>query len=98
MVGKEMRCRGEGDENGIGLSAAERKVAEGVCRCLTEKEIADDVCRSPHTIHTQMKAIYRKLGIRKDTELLWWMLCWRLGIIFDLSMIRQYGIYLMQRI
>lgn len=98
MVCEKVRGCGEGDEDGIGLSAAERRVAEGICRGLTEKEIAEGVYRSQHTIHTQMKAIYKKLGIRKDTELLWWMLCWRLGIMFDLGLIRRHGIYLLVRI
>ena len=41
---------------------------------------------------TQKKTIYRKLGISKDTELLWWMVCARLKINFDLKEIRKHGI------
>lgn len=40
----------------------------------------------------QKKSIYRKLGISKDTELLWFMITERLGKVFDLQEIRNKGI------
>lgn len=89
-------CRSE--ETGVMLSVAENRVADGICRGLTEKEIADEGFRSPLTIHTQIKSIYRKVGVRKDTELLWWMICQRLGIIFDMAMIRHYGVRMIVKI
>lgn len=80
------------------LSPAESRVAEGVARCMTEKEIATEVYRSPQTIHTQIKTIYRKIGISKDTELLWWVLCSRLGLLFDVGLIKKHGIRLLRRL
>ena len=87
-----------GDKDRVGLSPAEHRVAECVCRGMTEKEIADEVYRSQHTVHTQMKNIYRKLGVRKDTELMWWMLCERLGLMFDIALFHRHGVSLITRI
>lgn len=98
MVGETWQGYADGDEDGMRLSVAEHRVAECVCRGMTEKEIANEVYRSQHTIHTQMKAIYRKMGVRKDTELLWAMLFWRLGLVFDIGIIRRYGIRLLIRV
>lgn len=74
------------------LSSAERRVAEEFCKGLSDKEVAESLCRSFHTVKTQKRTIYRKLGISKDTELLWWMVCERLRINFDLREIRKHGI------
>lgn len=74
------------------ISASERRVAEEFCKGLSDKEVADNLCRSYWTIKTQKKAIYQKLGISKDTELLWWMVCEKLGITFDLVQIRADGL------
>lgn len=62
---------------------------------MTEKETAAMLYRSPQTIHTQKKSIYRKLGVSKDTELMWWMICERLRMAFDLNEIRKHGIELL---
>lgn len=62
------------------------------CRGLSDKEVASLLYKSYWTIKTQKKAIYQKLGISKDTELLWYMICDRLGIEFDLQEIRDKGI------
>lgn len=77
------------------LSQTERRVAEEYCKGLSDKEVADNLCKSYWTIKTQKKTIYRKLGISKDTELLWWMICERLRINFDLNEIRKHGITLL---
>lgn len=77
------------------LSSAERRVAEEFCKGLSDKEIAESLCRSFHTVKTQKKTIYRKLGISKDTELLWWMVCEKMRINFDLKEIRKHGIELL---
>lgn len=74
------------------LSRAEREVALMFCRGLTDKEIADRLFRSYHTVRTQKKTIYQKLGVSKDTELLWWMIFERLGKEFSLKLIRDKGI------
>lgn len=93
MVGQDIGMRRGGDEKVI--SPAERRVAECVCKGMTEKETAAMLYRSPQTIHTQKKSIYRKLGVSKDTELMWWMICERLRMAFDLDEIRKHGIELL---
>ena len=62
------------------------------CKGLSDKEVASLLIKSYWTIKTQKKAIYQKLGISKDTELLWYMICERMGIEFDLHKIREQGI------
>lgn len=74
------------------MSRAEREVALMFCRGLTDKEIADRLFRSYHTVRTQKRTIYQKLGVSKDTELLWWMIFERLGKEFSLKLIRDKGI------
>lgn len=73
------------------LSVAEWMVADCICRGMSEKEAADELCRSPLTVHTQKKSIYKKIGVSKDTELLWYVICDYLGIVFDLLLIRKIG-------
>lgn len=62
------------------------------CRGLTDKEVAERLFRSYHTVRVQKKSIYRKLGVNKDTELLWWMIRERQGREFNLTEIREKGI------
>ena len=59
---------------------------------MTQKEVADRLFRSYHTVRTQKRTIYQKLGVSKDTELLWWMIFERLGKKFSLNLIREKGI------
>lgn len=74
------------------MSRSEREVALMFCRGLTDKEIADRLFRSYHTVRTQKRTIYQKLGVSKDTELLWYMIFERLGKEFSLNLIREKGI------
>ena len=74
------------------MSKAEREVALALCRGLSDKEIAGVLFRSYHTVRVQKREIYRKLGISKETELLWYMVLERLGRRFDLGEIRNKGI------
>ena len=67
-------------------------MALGICRGLTDKEVAERLYRSYHTVRTQKKAIYQKLGVSKDTELMWYMIFERLGKEFSLNYIREKGI------
>ena len=67
-------------------------MALGICKGLTDKEVADKLFRSYHTVRTQKKAIYQKLGVSKDTELLWAMIFEKLGKEFSLNLIREKGI------
>lgn len=76
------------------LTRAEREVALAFCRGLSDKEVADRLFRSYHTVRTEKRAIYRKLGISKDTELLWYMILEKLGREFNINEIRKKGLEL----
>ena len=52
------------------------------------------LCRSYHTVRTQRKAVYRKLGVRKDTELMAAMICRHKEIAFSLEALREKGVTL----
>jgi DNA-binding NarL/FixJ family response regulator len=78
----------------VNLSRAEREVALALCRGLTDKEVAEQLFRSYHTVRTQKKAIYRKVGVTKDTELMAAMICDRKQIRFSISRLRDKGIAL----
>ena len=88
-LGGDQRCGA-----GALLSDSEQRGAEEYCKGLSDKEVARNLCKSFWTIKTQKRSIYRKLGISKDIELIWWMVCNRLGIPFDLKEIRRQGITL----
>ena len=76
------------------LSQAEREVALALCRGLSDKEVADMLCRSYHTVRTQRKAVYRKLGVSKDTELMAAMICEHKELEFSISRLREKGVLL----
>ena len=76
------------------LSPAEREVALALCRGLSDKEVADMLCRSYHTVRTQRKAVYRKLGVSKDTELMAAMICEHKELEFSISRLREKGVTL----
>lgn len=52
------------------------------------------LCRSYHTVRTQRKSVYRKLGVSKDTELMAAMICEHKGITFALKSLREKGVEL----
>ena len=76
------------------LSPAEREVALALCRGLTDKEVAERLFRSYHTVRTQKKAIYRKVGVTKDTALMAAMICERKKIKFSIKRLRTEGVAL----
>lgn len=88
--GRRLVCGG--NSHSVVLSQEEMRVAKEFCKGYSDKEVADHLCKSYWTVKTQKKMIYQKLGISKDTELLWWMICERLRINFDLREIRKHGI------
>lgn len=88
--GRRLVCGG--NSHSVVLSQEEMRVAREFCKGYSDKEVADHLCKSYWTVKTQKKTIYQKLGISKDTELLWWMICERLRINFDLREIRKHGI------
>lgn len=65
------------------------------CRGLTDKEVAALFYKSYWTIKTEKKAIYRKLGVTKDTELMAAMICEQRGVKFELNKLREQGIKLL---
>ena len=65
------------------------------CRGLTDKEVAALLFKSYWTIKTQKKQIYQKLGVTKDTELMAYMICERLGVRFSIKRLRELGIELL---
>lgn len=91
MDNKNERPKCRSKEDSLSLSNAEWMVADCICRGMSEKEAAEELCRSPLTVHTQKKSIYKKIGVSKDTELLWYVICDYLGIVFDLLLIRKIG-------
>jgi DNA-binding NarL/FixJ family response regulator len=52
------------------------------------------LCRSYNTVRTQRRAIYGKLGVSKDTELMAAMICQHKGIKFTISELRNKGVSL----
>jgi DNA-binding CsgD family transcriptional regulator len=53
-----------------GFSPRQRAVLDGLCRGLSEKQIADELKLSPHTVHDYVKELHRRLGARNRGELL----------------------------
>lgn len=51
-----------------GLTSREKEVLKGISEGLSEKELADKLLLSSHTIHTHIKNIYRKLHVRSRIE------------------------------
>jgi DNA-binding CsgD family transcriptional regulator len=51
------------------LSRAQRVVAEMLIEGLSEREIAQRINRSPHTVHDHTKAIYATWGVRSRAQL-----------------------------
>jgi DNA-binding CsgD family transcriptional regulator len=50
------------------LSKAERRVTDLFIRGLSQKQIAERLRVSRHTVHTHLKNIYQTLGIHSETE------------------------------
>lgn len=50
-------------QNAYGLTPAEAKVAVALVEASTAEQVADTLGTSPHTVRTQIKQIYAKLGV-----------------------------------
>ena len=60
----------EVDTNGWGaMTAAEVAVARLVAEGLTNKEVADQLFVSPHTVNSHLRHVFTKLGITSRVEL-----------------------------
>ena len=56
-------------EAGASLTATERQVAELVAAGRTNREVAEALFMSPHTVEAHLTRIYRALGVRRRTDL-----------------------------
>lgn len=52
-----------------GLSPREREVLEQLCRGLSNRDIAEELCVSPRTVENHIYNLYRKCGVRRRLEL-----------------------------
>jgi DNA-binding CsgD family transcriptional regulator len=51
------------------LTGSERRVAELVAQGRTNREVAEALFLSEHTVESHLSSAYRKLGVRSRTEL-----------------------------
>jgi two-component system NarL family response regulator len=58
----------KGARESSALTKREREVLQGVASGLSEKKLADTLSLSPHTVHTHIKKIYRKLQVNSRAE------------------------------
>lgn len=77
------------------LSPSEMRIAEEVCKCLNENEVGDNLFLSPYTVRVHKYRIYKKLGINKEIELLYYMLCRKMGVKFDIKEVHKRGLSLL---
>lgn len=52
-----------------GLTPRETEIVLSLCRGMPTKDIADELCLSPHTVRDHLKAIYAKTGVAGRGEL-----------------------------
>lgn len=52
------------------LTPTERRILHYLQSGITEREVAQRIHRSPHTVHVHVKNIYRKLGVTSRRELI----------------------------
>jgi DNA-binding NarL/FixJ family response regulator len=62
-------CMGGGPATTIRLTAQEQRVANLVAAGMTNREVADALCVSVHTIKTHVKNVLEKLSIRSRWQL-----------------------------
>jgi two-component system NarL family response regulator len=58
----------KGARESSALTKREREVLQGIASGFSEKKLADTLSLSPHTIHTHIKKIYRKLQVNSRAE------------------------------
>lgn len=54
----------------LGLSRREAQTLERLCRGESEKQVAEALAISRHTVHTYVKALYRRFDVTSRSELL----------------------------
>jgi len=68
MVGLGMTVFQPQVQDGASLTPREREVLDLIARGATNREIADTLHLSPHTIHEHTSSLYRKLGARNRAD------------------------------
>lgn len=74
------------------LSKAEIRVIELLTRGYSEKEIADKLNLSPHTVNNHMKNIKERNGLTKNTEIIPMYIAYIKHKKFSLKSLREYGL------
>ena len=74
------------------LSPTEFHIAESYCRGLIDKEVAEVVDKPVWTVRTHKKHIYQKLQIPSMQELVLWMVCKRIGKVWNAREVRLRGL------
>lgn len=74
------------------LSPTEFHIAESYCRGLIDKEVAEVVDKPVWTVRTHKKHIYQKLQISSMQELVLWMVCKRIGKVWNTREVRLRGL------
>lgn len=74
------------------LSPTEFHIAESYCRGLIDKEVAEVVDKPVWTVRTHKKHIYQKLQISSMQELVLWMVCKRIGKVWNAREVRLKGL------
>lgn len=62
--------QGQSPQSVLPLSPTEKLVCALLLERLTEQRIAEQIGRSPNTVHVHVRNIYRKLGVRTRKQLL----------------------------
>lgn len=55
---------------GEALAARDEQVLSALKAGLTERQVADALGLSPHTVHSHVKAVYRRVGVKSRAQLL----------------------------
>lgn len=58
----------------MGLTTREREIIALLLTDAKERAIAEQLCISPHTVHTHVARVYRKLGVTSRLQLAVWLL------------------------
>lgn len=74
------------------LSPTEFHIAESYCRGLIDKEVAEVVDKPVWTVRTHKKHIYQRLQISSMQELVLWMVCKRIGKVWNAREVRLRGL------
>ena len=71
------------------LPPKEREVADMYVYGFTKKEISYFLSKPIRTVENQIRSLYTKTEVHKDTEFARWYFCSRFNISFDLSPLKR---------